>query len=247
MRSISLTLLLSLLLSLPVFAGTGPQDIANTPHNLTASNPDFLIAITYGATNEDEICVFCHTPHGGALNGPLWNRDVSSISGAAQYTHYTSATLSSAVGAANRAVNDESLLCLSCHDGSIGVGDSLLNTGGVTPDNTAVKVQPGFSGPGPRIGGSIADTNDTVDLSDDHPISFSYSAVLADKPGTLRSVSHVEDTGMVLFGGSETVECSTCHDPHVSYITAYGGDADYDPFLSIPNSGSDMCLSCHIK
>ncbi len=250
MKRSLLIMLLSALLVVPVMAGTGPADVANTPHNLTDNNPDFLLAITYGSTNEDEICVFCHTPHGGSLDAALWNRDLTSISGAGVFTHYTSATLSTAGGLAttNRAVNPESLVCLSCHDGSISVGDTLFNNGGVTPDNNIVDVQPGFGGPGPRIGGTIATTNDTGDLSDDHPISFSYSAVFTDKPGTLQTVAYVEGTkGLVLYGANENVECTTCHDPHVSYITAYGGDADYDPFLAIPNTGSDMCLSCHIK
>lgn len=245
-KKVALICLGVLLTVVSAMAGTGPQKVEYTPHNLSSGADDFWFGM-YKATNEDEICVFCHTPHGGSLDGPLWNRDLTPHTG---YTHYTSDTLSSTVGASNRVVNPKSLLCLACHDGSIGVGDNLLNTGGVVPDNDTVKVQTGFGIPGPQLGASLADMASTTDLSDDHPISFSYADVLADKPGTLNPVASVEATGMVLFGAGENVECSTCHDPHVSYIVdaAFpGADADYDPFLAIPNTASGMCLACHIK
>jgi len=247
-KKLTLTVLGILSVAAVALSGTGPQGVFYTPHNLSSSQPDVLLRTLYSASNEDEVCVFCHTPHGGSLDGPLWNRDVSGISGTNVYTHYSSDTLSSQVGASNREVSERSLLCLSCHDGSISMGD-IINTSGVTPNNTIKYVQPGFGGnPGPKIGGVYGDVSQTTDLSDDHPISFSYSDVLTDKPGTLQTVTHVEDTqNMVLYGASEMLECSTCHDPHVNYLTFFGGDADYDPFLAIPNTNSDMCLSCHIK
>lgn len=229
-----------------VFAGTGPANIANTVHNLSISAP---ATSPYYSLNEDQICVFCHTPHGGTLDAPLWNRDLSTLAGAGKFQHYTSATLSSAVGANNRAVNNESLTCLSCHDGSIGVGDIINASANGTPDTQNFLIQTAASSnPGPRIGSSRAllgaGSTATFDLRDDHPISFSYSAVLADKPGTLQAVSYVETTQqLVLFGAAENVECATCHDPHVDYIS----NPQYDPFLAIPNTGSDLCLSCHIK
>lgn len=235
------------LLVTSAFAGTGPANIANTVHNLSISAP---MSSPYYSMNEDQICVFCHTPHGGTLDAPLWNRDLSTLAGAGKFQHYTSATLSSAVGANNRAVNNESLTCLSCHDGSIGVGD-IINTssnGPIDTINFTIQKAGGIN-PGPKIGTSRAllgagDNTTTFDLRDDHPISFSYSAVLSDKPGTLQTVSHVETTQqLVLFGALENVECATCHDPHVDYIS----NPQYDPFLAIPNTGSDLCLSCHIK
>lgn len=40
-----------------------------------------------------------------------------------------------------------------------------------------------------------------------------------------------------------TVECQTCHDPHVSSSNGSSGET----FLRIPNTGSALCLSCHVK
>lgn len=225
--------------------------IANTPHNFTDTQPDNTLYMAYSANNEDELCVFCHTPHGGSLDGPLWNRDVSAIDGAGYYTHYSSDTLSTALSAqSGRAVNGPSLTCLSCHDGSIGIGDNLLNTGGVDPDNSAPTIISIYSGdlgidiPGPKIGTSIAalaGVDSTTDLSDDHPISFGYSAVQTEKSSDFQSSAYVLSQGLTLYSGN--VECSTCHDPHVDYFT----DTTLDPFLRISNAGSAMCLSCHIK
>jgi len=237
-----------------VFAGTGPANIANTPHNLSYSSypGDFSFTYAAGTLAEEEICVYCHTPHGGSLDAPLWNRDLSSLQGAGVFQHYSSNTLSSTVGATNRAVNAESLTCLSCHDGSIGVGDSLLNTPitGV-PTNAPTTIQIGFdNNPSSKIGTSRAlldggDNVTTGDLRDDHPVSFSYTAAYGDatNAGDLHLDTDVETAGLTLFGAAQNVECSTCHDPHVDYMN----NAAYDPFLAIPNAGSAMCLACHIK
>ncbi len=224
-------------------AGTGPQDISKTKHNLSSSGSSFYVAF-----NEDQVCIFCHTPHGGTLDAPLWNRDLSSLTGTGVFTHYDSVTMSGLQGASNREVNKESLICLSCHDGSISVGDSLINNSGVVPDNSAGVEIISFGGyPGARIGGSIADAFSTGDLSDDHPISVSYTAVLGSANHGLQPDGTPEAAGLRLFGGAaKNVECATCHDPHVDYSVATG-DPLYAPFLAIPNSNSDMCLACHDK
>jgi len=60
-------------------------DIRNTKHNFS----DFVTPNILGggdtrtvkATDEAEICVFCHTPHGANQSeGPLWNRAIPSSS-----------------------------------------------------------------------------------------------------------------------------------------------------------------------
>lgn len=256
MRTLIFIILVLLLAAGAAVAGTGPQKIQNTIHNF--SSTAYYDGL-YNAGNEDEICVFCHTPHGGSLDGPLWNRDLTPHTG---YTHYSSESLSTVGGLSDdtRTVNSESLLCLSCHDGTISMGDNLLNTSGVIPDNDiGYMVQLGWNNvlgvvvPGPQVGASYdglqGATTSHTDLSDDHPISFSYSAVQAARPLTLNADVDGKIGGMVLFGVDKNVECATCHDPHVNYDTDVDVAADplYDPFLAIPNTNSGMCLACHIK
>ncbi|AMV73357.1 putative extracellular tetraheme cytochrome c [Desulfuromonas sp. DDH964] len=234
----------------------GTAGVANTWHNLSTTGP--VAGMASYATNEDEVCIFCHTPHGGNTTGPLWNR---SLPGASTYTQYNSVTLSSYLQglSASRPVNDESLLCLSCHDGTISV-NHLLNTSndiGI-PETTFVMMGDptdthiiNLGAGGPNLG---------TDLSDDHPISFSYDSVLGDaiyqpggaRVGQLRSVGTTVDItsalgwqgeGVRFFGADHRVECSSCHDPHVDYIT----NTAYRPFLIRPNTGSALCLACHNK
>jgi predicted CXXCH cytochrome family protein len=161
-----------------------------------------------------ELCVFCHTPHNSdktVTDAPLWNHKVTT----AFFSVYASPTLNATVGQPS----SSSRLCLSCHDGTVAV-DSF---GGVTGTHS-------------MTGTNLLGT----DLSNDHPISFTYDATLAANDGALvvpASSSKVDASGTVpLFAGK--VECASCHQVH--------SDA-FPPFLRIPNTGSALCLKCHIK
>lgn len=231
----------------------GDADVAKTIHNMSVSAP-----YIYYRSTETQICIFCHTPHGGVLNGPLWNRSMATSA----WSHYNSASLSSAIVGDDRAVSDESMLCMACHDGSISVfhlinqsalGMPKLKDWGTGSSDVPIMPMPGGL-PGAMIGGSEAKPGGFGDLSDDHPISFSYTAVLAGggygagqaKDGQLRPVDQAEiylGEGVRFFGGDKRVECSSCHDPHVDYET----DQRYRPFLIRPNDGSKLCLACHNK
>jgi len=254
---VKLTVILSLIMCItsPVW-GKGTQGVANTVHNLASSGT--LWPVTYYSDNVDRVCVFCHTPHGGVLTGPLWNH---SMPAANSFTHYNSASLSDELRVnhdAGRPVNEESLLCMACHDGSIAI-DHLINKpnslGGaaVTLNGgfTEVPMNPNGDDPWARIGGKRGDVFGVGQLQDDHPISFSYDAVELDpmyqsgsKIGELHTSADAKIAGVRFFRSANNVECSSCHDPHVDYETA---DLDHKPFLIMSNSGSALCLACHNK
>jgi predicted CXXCH cytochrome family protein len=116
-----------------------------------------------------------------------------------------------------------SKLCLSCHDGSIGIDAFGGSTGVPTKmDPTAA----GFVG---------------IDLSDDHPVSFAYTAALDtaglhDPTTTNSGLGGTIDVDM-LFGTN--LECASCHDPHrVPGVSK---------FLRKANTASALCLTCHDK
>lgn len=246
----SLIVLLLLLLCAAGAWAKGPADVSNTIHNLSTTAP----YIYYRSANETQICIFCHTPHGGVLDGPLWNRSLTT----GTWTHYNSASLSSAITDVNRPLSDESMLCMACHDGSISVFH-VINQSSIGQPTSAfyvgsddVKIVGLFDGNvGARIGATPSNTGATGDLSDDHPISFSYTAVLAGgeygtggaKENQLHSVVDAETADVRFFGSDKRVECSSCHDPHVDYEN----NPEYTPFLIRPNSGSGLCLACHNK
>lgn len=236
------------------------KNVSVTRHNLSSTSAALTPVNYYISTNEDEVCIFCHTPHGGTLNTPLWNRTVPTGIG---FTHYTSSTLAPTVQSdSTRVVNAESLLCMSCHDGAIAMS-TLSNVSNRTVGGTPMidliplgKMQTMFMG---EVAAVIGDRQDPVepwktlgatqDLSDDHPISFSYSAVRGDAGFDLKlkTLALAKGAGIRFFGVTDRVECSSCHDPHANYEADYGGDAALTPFLVTSNNGSALCLGCHIK
>jgi hypothetical protein len=233
----------------------GPQNVYETLHNFSQDGMNWAREMQSPyTTGTTRICIFCHTPHGGEMNAPLWNRDLTTLANQGAYNPYSSTTMSVTM---TGTVNDASLVCLSCHDGSLGIGDSVINTAG-EDTNLTMKIQGPMDGsPGAIIGKSWASPSATNDLSDDHPISISMYDAYQNSGGTLGDLNDPDgvifsNSGMRLFGGAgaggRTVECSTCHDPHVNYaVNAPGSDTDYFPFLATPNTRSAMCLACHKK
>ncbi len=247
----------------------GPANVTNGLHNLSTTGvgpgffPGFPEPSLY-VTDSEEVCVFCHTPHGGESNQQLWNKDISSLEGAGVFTHYSNVLLSDALKGlpTDRAVNPESLLCLSCHDGSLSINAvhnvsnandaSFYTTDGASgPDTFIASTSTPNSRIGATLNGSGVGLGGSGDLSDDHPISFSYSTVLADtiytvgsRTGELRSVNEAVALGVRFFSGTDAnIECSSCHDPHVNYLD----NPEFTPFLITANTKSALCFACHNK
>ncbi|MCW9025663.1 MAG: multiheme c-type cytochrome [Gammaproteobacteria bacterium] len=184
--------------------------VATTRHNLSISGPG-----TVKASSESQICIFCHTPHSASASAPLWNRrDPGST-----YIPYSSTTAIANPGQPTGA----SILCLSCHDGTIALGEVLSET---TPISMAGGVTTMPAGA----------TNLDVILTDDHPISFTYSSTLASQNGELVDPSML--TGVVRLDASGQLQCTGCHNPH---------EDTYGNFLVMSPRGSALCSTCHIK
>lgn len=173
----------------------------------------------YGWNTEGEICIVCHTPHNAVTPQPvpLWNHTTTSTN---PFTLYDSPTFNAKSTIGQPA--GVSKACLSCHDGTVAVDAYANNSGG----NLYVD--------GKELLG--------VDLSNDHPISFTYNTALATADGELADPS-TENSGL---GGtirndmliSDQLECSSCHDVH---------DDANGRFLVKSNAGSALCLTCHNK
>lgn len=103
--------------------------------------------------------------------------------------------------------------------------------------------------PSNAIGLSASDQTTGTNLTDDHPIGFSYSDVATETPTRINSIATVNTKSggnIRFFGPKQKVECSTCHDPHVDYSFASGNTA-LTPFLVMSNAQSSLCLACHNK
>jgi hypothetical protein len=103
-----------------VLAGAG--NVSYTVHNMSSTNPGGLNRFIQSAT-EDQICIFCHTPHNARPAVPLWNKVMPSQA----FNMYTSSYSLSPAAKAVTAPGPESLLCLSCHDGRTAI-NVLHNT-----------------------------------------------------------------------------------------------------------------------
>lgn len=196
-----------------------PEPVNGT---ISGSPHDFSsLGWSQGPSGSGEICAPCHTPHNAdttVTDAPLWNHAVTT----ATYALYSSATLDAApsdpAGVAK--------LCLSCHDGTV----ALDSFGGATGST--------FLSGASNLG---------TDLSEDHPVSFTYDTSLAAADGGLVDPAGDGDgdpstVGMVapylpLYGGLLT--CGSCHDVHNAGLG--------ESLLYVSNAGSALCLRCHTK
>ena len=189
------------------------QDIASTRHNLSVSGPG---SVTTGTI--DEICVFCHTPHHSTPSAPLWNRELPT---GQVYQLYGSSTLNSSPESPQLRSGNFSLLCLSCHDGTIALGDF------VNPAREDPNFAFGLNDRG-RLG---------TNLSDDHPVSLVFDNNLAASDTRLHppGINGSNIAPLPLQNG-QYLECTTCHDVHNNTLP---------PFLNEQSLNGDICLTCH--
>jgi hypothetical protein len=230
-----------------LLAGFSAQaQVAGSQHDLTsAGSPQ-----GGGTSATDQVCIFCHTPHGGDTDAPvpLWNK---SLPAPGAYTRYSSIATPS-FDSAEAPVGSVSLACLSCHDG-VQAMDVVLNkpgsggyvAGGEEFDTTTLGPMTGD--PVPALG---------TDLSNDHPISMQYAgggAVAGDADDAQTPIAQLGDQDFnapytrneagVAGGVQPFVECGSCHDPHNSSTQGPGSVA----FLRIENTASQVCTACHTK
>jgi predicted CXXCH cytochrome family protein len=161
--------------------------VVNSPHNLSATGPG-----TIRATGEQQVCIFCHTPHNASPIQPLWNRSVP----VAAYIPYASSSLDAKPGQPT----GTSKLCLSCHDGTIALGSVVSRDQPIAMAGGMTTLPPGHK------------ANLGTDLSDDHPISFKYDAALATKDPKLINPSSLPL--MTRLDAQQELQCTTCHDAH---------------------------------
>jgi predicted CXXCH cytochrome family protein len=184
------------------------QSVSSTTHNLSTSGSGII------ADTESEICIFCHTPHNSVPTGPLWNRNDPG----ATYTLYDN-TVSSTIQAIPGQPDGSSILCLSCHDGTIALGSVVSRTNDISFVSGTIVMPAG-------------NTNLTTDLSDDHPVSFVYNSALAAGDGNLK----FPPSYPVSTDENSKLQCTSCHDPHKN---------SYTKFLVTTKEASAVCLSCH--
>ncbi len=200
----------ALALSLTSWAQNGGDVLG--AHNLSASG-------TGPVKGGLDPCLYCHAPHSGVGGGSaaLWSQTLSNQT----YSTYTSSTLHNSTQ--QPTLGADSSLCLSCHDGTVAVGQTqpygqIKMTGNMLPADLF----------GTKLQGS-------------HP--FSLKTPLIDAPDLVQSLVATHTTADPLHAVrliNNDVECTSCHTPH-----AQGIDTVSKNFLARDSSNGQLCLACH--
>ena len=166
----------------------------------------------------DRGCGFCHVPHSGVPTvAPLWNQTLSK----AAYTPYNSSTYHEQ-GNTQPPLGKSTSLCLSCHDGTVAVGETIVAgktsmTGAMFPED-------------------VLGTN----LTSSHPVSLQLPLKdSADLVSSLAGSGLTADPAHVKLI-NKNVECNSCHNPHVQ-----NNDRLSPNFLVRESSNGSLCLACH--
>jgi len=232
--------------------GTGPAGyLANPPDNQLAD------------PTAARICIFCHAPHNtyklSTLNGgpgagvgagpqapdlfdylPLWNHQVTNY---LAYDMYQNGPGAPQTGPkASQAIQQvmvpgsTSMLCLSCHDGSIAVNAYGTNAAAGSPVQLPRSQSSG--------GSVMADTYAiglNAYLGNHHPIGFDYNVAQGDDAEIRLSSYTMGAAGSIqnhLY--NDKMECGTCHSVHNKGNTG-------ESLLWRSDAGSRLCLTCHDK
>ncbi|MHB0968454.1 MAG: cytochrome c3 family protein [Thermoanaerobaculia bacterium] len=209
--------------ALPAASPAKPNSgrVANTLHNLSVSGPGDVKSLT-----ETEICKFCHIPHNPVVREQLWSQPLS----AAQYD---TPMITSSAGRTSPAPQPDgaSRLCLSCHDGTVAIGN--MRPRGGSNGGSALRLNPGSRG---YLG---------TDLSGSHPVSFIVTDAPPDPAQTsdigVKALTAIQSDIDVRLDAAGKMQCTSCHDPH--------DDRNFQPgvtphFLVKPTT-TEVCLTCH--
>lgn len=218
--------------------------IVNTKHNLT--NP----ANAVYTPDIEQICAFCHTPHGGDVSAPvpLWNKGLPVGTTYTTYASLGTTTLDSK----QADIGSVSLACLSCHDGATALDVMINAPGSGYGAGTGAPTSQGYTfqgsnqfGTGVLTGVSFIDT----DLQNDHPVSIQYGGggIDFDNPAAQTVDQDFYQPKWADIGGSRvwwmdtpvgTVDKRDKTDlPLYTRVNAYTGQTVAEPFVE--------CASCH--
>jgi hypothetical protein len=229
LSAVALVLALSVSPAWAQFTGSGHDFSDGVTHYVPSSGTYDTGESTWNVGGEDK-CTVCHNAHTPGVGQPLWFHKLSTTATYLVYDATQSQTLDATVGQPT----GTTILCLSCHDGVVGVDQYGWGAIYAPPNNT-------YTVPHPING----------DLSHTHPISFDYNGGLAAADGFLYDPATI-NLDLVAFNGFHVqgtldnvlldngqMQCATCHDVHNKFALPHA--------LNIPKSQDQICETCHNK
>jgi predicted CXXCH cytochrome family protein len=163
-----------------------------------------------------DTCAYCHAPHSG-LNQGLWNQKLTKQI----YTTYGSDTEKN-IGA-QPALGSVSNHCLSCHDGTVAMGTTVVYGQVTTHGSMNSQDVFGTSMQTTHPFSMVRPLKDSIDL---------YASLAANQRTN-------DPTGLVTLVDGD-VECTSCHNPHIE-----AKDPIALNFLVTISSNGALCLACH--
>ena len=258
----------ALAVPLLVFAAPG-TGLLGTVHDF-ATGADYMATQTDGAgvavpgINSVGLCSYCHTPHSALSTSLLWNHKLS-----ANTFTWDDATTTGGTPYATMAptYKGPSVKCLSCHDGSIAIGDVALymdktnvvyNTfklGTDSPAYTQIGKAGNMAGNHPVAMpypfGNLSGTYNTKTTGGAVTLN-EFVANPVNQNGTTVKLYNDNGTGGITGGavaGKSGIECSSCHDVHnkvaVEDMLLRGKINGSTAVAGV--GGGYLCLQCHIK
>jgi len=252
------------------WALVGGEGLLDTPHDFATNGAGTAAGGGTGAGNGISaastpvgLCTFCHTPHKAQTSQLLWNHTLSANNFSWDATNTTAGTLFPTF--AGGTYKGPTAKCLSCHDGSVAIGD-IAWFGESSHQGAGNALVPEVMPIGEFL---ITKVQGGGDLSGNHPVAMPFpanntastyngvttgaGAILTDwqpNPTLTSNIRLFTDpgTGSISAGvttGKTGIECSSCHDPHNKQSVD-------DLFLRGKLVGSTqadgyICLQCHTK
>lgn len=178
-------------------------------------------------SGQPRLCTTCHSPHNTGSPQLLWNHTLSS--NALTFGSNAATLAGTALPTNIKDWRGTTKNCLSCHDGSVAVGDLIHGTDWGTNKITDPEKIIAPSG----------------NLSGNHPVALPYPYItnavynaITSKANPSTYVSAPTDVKIYEFtAGEKGVECGSCHEVHRQNTSG--------PLLR--RGSTNLCLRCHAK
>lgn len=198
-----------------------------------------------------QVCIFCHAPHNtDSVKVPLWNRNDTAV---ITFTMATTQYVKAGQEGVDTQPTTISKKCLSCHDGTIAIGD--VRNGAPTAPITMANCGTGKLDEDCSLKNSAGGNpfGDPYDLRGGHVISFNYDKFYtnAGNPSTrFKTWNEIKTAGddKSMFDRDGKMQCHTCHDPHTDWCDDSSKTIGKDPFWRKAcdgNGNGSVCNVCH--
>jgi predicted CXXCH cytochrome family protein len=213
-------------------------------------------------------CTFCHTPHRALQTKLLWNHNVSSNT--FTWSDSTETVGGTPMPSIASTWTGPTKLCLSCHDGSVAIGDIAWF------NEQSFSGSPIATTPSNHNGDKFQIATAAGDLKGNHPVAFPYpnfNSAGSTYNGVTTGASVVTQDfspdptvyGIRLFNqtpsgvaagpvaGKTGIECTSCHGVH-NEKSSYAFGVQDTPLLRGTKGGhttgagaSYICMKCHTR